>query len=206
MADGMSRSTNGRRIGVVAVQALGRVPRTRSPGSPTASPTRRRSCSCPATRASTWIDQRPTFDSVANYAATTKLRGQLLRPNQIAVPAAPGLRGAAQRAAAAGDAGAARRRAASGPCRDRCATGPCRGSAPRPDFGAVREAADRLLRAERPLIWSGHGVLYAEAWAELTEVAELLGAPVMTTLMGKSGFDETPPAVGRRRPATARAR
>jgi thiamine pyrophosphate-dependent acetolactate synthase large subunit-like protein len=64
---------------------------------------------------------------------------------------------------------------------------------PGADAGAVREAADLLLRSKRPLIWSGHGVLYAEASAELTGVAELLGAPVMTTLMGKSGFDETHP-------------
>ena len=61
---------------------------------------------------------------------------------------------------------------------------------PGPDAGGVREAADLLLRAERPLIWSGHGTLYAEASAELQAVAELLGAPVLTTLMGKSGFDE----------------
>ena len=37
---------------------------------------------------------------------------------------------------------------------------------PGPDAGGVREAADLLLRAERPLIWSGHGTLYAEASAE----------------------------------------
>src|SRR5262249_17480310 len=35
------------------------------------------------------------------------------------------------------------------------------------------------------------GVLYAEASAELVEVAELLPAPVMTTLLGKSAFPET---------------
>jgi thiamine pyrophosphate-dependent acetolactate synthase large subunit-like protein len=59
------------------------------------------------------------------------------------------------------------------------------------DFGAVREAADLLLRAKLPMIWAGNGVLYAEAWEELREVAELLGAPVMNTLQGKSAFNET---------------
>ncbi len=58
------------------------------------------------------------------------------------------------------------------------------------DFGAVREAADLLLRAKSPLIWAGHGVLYAEATAEFQQVAELLGAPMMNTLMGKSAIDE----------------
>ena len=41
------------------------------------------------------------------------------------------------------------------------------------------------------MIWAGNGILYAEASAELQDVAELLGAPVMTTLQGKSAFPET---------------
>ena len=61
------------------------------------------------------------------------------------------------------------------------------------DEGAVREAAERLLAAETPLIWAGQGVLYAEASAELREVAELLGAPAMTTLQGKSAIPEMHP-------------
>ena len=31
------------------------------------------------------------------------------------------------------------------------------------DFGAVREAADLLLRAKLPMIWAGNGILYAQA-------------------------------------------
>ena len=62
-----------------------------------------------------------------------------------------------------------------------------------PDQGAVEEAADRLLAAETPLIWAGSGVLYAKASDELTAVAELLGAPVMTTLQGKSAIPESHP-------------
>ena len=64
---------------------------------------------------------------------------------------------------------------------------------PGPDSGAVREAAQRLIAAKEPLIWAGHGVLYAEASAELVAVAERLGAPVMTTLQGKSAFPESHP-------------
>ena len=67
--------------------------------------------------------------------------------------------------------------------------------APEPD--AVAEAASLLLEAERPLIWSGGGVLFARATAQLRELAELLDAPVFTTMPGKSSFDERHPlAVG----------
>src|SRR5262249_13758088 len=56
------------------------------------------------------------------------------------------------------------------------------------------EAAVRvLLGAKRPLIHAGQGVLYAEATAELIELAELLQIPVMTTLEGKSAFPEDHP-------------
>ena len=61
------------------------------------------------------------------------------------------------------------------------------------DEGAVKEAAERLLAAETPLILAGQGGLYAEASAELAEVAMLLGAPVATTLQGKSAIPEAHP-------------
>lgn len=43
----------------------------------------------------------------------------------------------------------------------------------------VAAAVRLLLAAERPLLHAGHGVLWAEAWDELRELAELLGAPVL---------------------------
>jgi acetolactate synthase I/II/III large subunit len=57
----------------------------------------------------------------------------------------------------------------------------------------VAKAAKALLRAERPIIIAGQGVLYAEASGELVQLAELLHIPVMTTLLGKSAFPETHP-------------
>jgi acetolactate synthase-1/2/3 large subunit len=57
----------------------------------------------------------------------------------------------------------------------------------------VAEAARVLVEARNPVIHAGQGVLYAEAWDELLELAELLSAPVMTTLMGKSAFPENHP-------------
>jgi acetolactate synthase I/II/III large subunit len=57
----------------------------------------------------------------------------------------------------------------------------------------VEAAVRALLAAQRPLIHAGQGVLYAEAWEELRELAELLQVPVMTTLEGKSAFPEDHP-------------
>ncbi|OGA05344.1 MAG: hypothetical protein A2W68_18435 [Betaproteobacteria bacterium RIFCSPLOWO2_02_64_14] len=54
----------------------------------------------------------------------------------------------------------------------------------------IAAAAEVLLGARRPVIHAGQGVLYAEASAELMELAELLQIPVMTTLEGKSAFPE----------------
>lgn len=57
----------------------------------------------------------------------------------------------------------------------------------------IAAAAQVLLEARRPVINAGQGVLYAEATAELVELAELLQIPVMTTLEGKSAFPEDHP-------------
>jgi acetolactate synthase-1/2/3 large subunit len=62
---------------------------------------------------------------------------------------------------------------------------------PRPAGDDIARAADLLLSAERPVIVAGGGVITAEASAELRDVAERLGAPVVTTWMGKGAIDET---------------
>ena len=49
----------------------------------------------------------------------------------------------------------------------------------------------RHAAASCPIINVGHGVLWAEATAELLALAELTHIPVMTTLAGKSAFPET---------------
>jgi acetolactate synthase I/II/III large subunit len=54
----------------------------------------------------------------------------------------------------------------------------------------ILEAARVLLEARSPVIHAGQGVLYAEATEELRELAQLLEVPVMTTLEGKSAFPE----------------
>ena len=62
-----------------------------------------------------------------------------------------------------------------------------------PDPEAVARVADRLVAAKRLVIHAGQGVHWAEAYDELRELAELLAAPVSTSLEGKSAFDETHP-------------
>src|SRR6266849_9223661 len=67
----------------------------------------------------------------------------------------------------------------------------------RPNFGRAAAAADGiaaaaklLLAAKAPVIFAGNGVTQAEAGDELRRVAELLDAPVATTLMAKGIFPE----------------
>ncbi len=62
-----------------------------------------------------------------------------------------------------------------------------------PDPRAVSQVAETLVAAARPVIYAGQGVHYAKAWPQLRELAELLEAPVTTSLQGKSAFAENHP-------------
>jgi acetolactate synthase-1/2/3 large subunit len=62
-----------------------------------------------------------------------------------------------------------------------------------PDPHAVDEVARALVAAERPLLFAGQGVHYAQAWPQLRALAELLEAPVTTSIQGKSAFPENHP-------------
>ena len=77
-----------------------------------------------------------------------------------------------------------------------------------PDPQAVRTAARLLVEASRPVIYAGQGIHWSDAHAELKALAELLAAPVCTSLEGKSAFDEIHPLAlgsgGAAIPATVR--
>lgn len=57
----------------------------------------------------------------------------------------------------------------------------------------VDAAAGALLEAQRPVIMAGQGTLYAEAWEELLELAELVQVPVAATMNSKGVFPEDHP-------------
>jgi acetolactate synthase I/II/III large subunit len=62
-----------------------------------------------------------------------------------------------------------------------------------PNMRQVKEAARLIERARRPVIIAGQGVLLSGAWAELQTFAEKTQIPVITTLLGISGFPENHP-------------
>jgi thiamine pyrophosphate-dependent acetolactate synthase large subunit-like protein len=62
-----------------------------------------------------------------------------------------------------------------------------------PDIADVRRAAATLVGAKQPVIYAGQGIHWARAWQPLRKLAELLGAPVATSLAGKSAFPEDHP-------------
>ncbi len=63
----------------------------------------------------------------------------------------------------------------------------------RPHSRQVREAARMIADAKRPVLYVGGGVIKADASAELLELAELTGAPVVTTLMARGAFPDSHP-------------
>ncbi|HJT04645.1 MAG TPA: acetolactate synthase large subunit [Pseudonocardiaceae bacterium] len=63
----------------------------------------------------------------------------------------------------------------------------------RPHGKQIREAARLLANARRPVLYVGGGVIKARATAALRELAELTGAPVVTTLMARGAFPDSHP-------------
>ncbi|QYN34544.1 acetolactate synthase large subunit [Pseudonocardia sp. DSM 110487] len=63
----------------------------------------------------------------------------------------------------------------------------------RPHGKQIREAAKLMCSAKQPVLYVGGGVLKAEATAELLELAEFTGIPVVTTLMARGAFPDSHP-------------
>jgi acetolactate synthase-1/2/3 large subunit len=61
----------------------------------------------------------------------------------------------------------------------------------RPHSRQVREAARMITEARRPVLYAGGGVIKADAAPELLQLAELTGAPVVTTLMARGAFPDS---------------
>ena len=66
-----------------------------------------------------------------------------------------------------------------------------------PNAESVRAAVELIFQSERPVIYSGGGILKARAADQLRDLAELLDIHVVTTLMNRGGFpDDHPLALG----------
>ncbi|HEY8448581.1 MAG TPA: thiamine pyrophosphate-binding protein [Thermomicrobiales bacterium] len=63
----------------------------------------------------------------------------------------------------------------------------------KPDPALLNEAADRIARARRVVIYCGGGAVQSGAGEYVLEIAERLGAPVLTSIMGKGSIPEDHP-------------
>ncbi|HVG76798.1 MAG TPA: thiamine pyrophosphate-dependent enzyme [Patescibacteria group bacterium] len=70
---------------------------------------------------------------------------------------------------------------------------PVKGWRTGPDPDDVKAAVKMLLAAKDPLLYVGEGVYYADATSELLQFAEAAQVPVLTTLKGKGTFPENHP-------------
>ena len=62
-----------------------------------------------------------------------------------------------------------------------------------PNQNAINDAAALIASSHKPVLYVGGGVIKANGARELLELAELLGAPVVTTLMARGAFPDSHP-------------
>ena len=62
-----------------------------------------------------------------------------------------------------------------------------------PDAQAITDAAALIAQSSKPVFYVGGGVIKANAHKELRELVEILGAPVVTTLMARGAFPDSHP-------------
>ena len=190
MADAISRLSSGDKIGVFCMQsgpgsenAYGGVAQAFGDSSPIVV--------LPGGYARPINQVQPNFNSAQSYAPVTKSSEQLIMPEMTA--------DAIRRAFQAVRSGRPRPALVETPADIASAEvaefsyQPVKRLRYGPDPADVEQAADMLMEAQRPVIYAGQGVHYAKGWDALKQLAELLEAPVTTTLNGKSAFPETHP-------------
>lgn len=62
-----------------------------------------------------------------------------------------------------------------------------------PDNSAILDAAKLIAQSKKPVFYVGGGVIKANAAKELAQLVEVLGAPVVTTLMARGAFPDSHP-------------
>ena len=190
IADGYSRVNNGKRIGVFAMQygpgaenAFAGVATAYSDSSPI--------LVLPWGHSTEWDGLSPVFSSIRAYAPITKWLERVNMPSRV-----PEIMRRAYSRLRMGRPGPVLLETPLDVAVQEVgefAYEPVRAAISAGNPADVDRAAGVLLAARCPIIHAGQGVLYAEAWNELKELAELLQAPVMTTLAGKSAFPEDHP-------------
>ena len=191
IADGFSRTTNGKRIGVFSMQ--------HGPGSENAFPGVAQAFSdnvpillLPSGEAAHRAFIEPFFSAVDNYRNVTKWLARINHQERI-----PELMRRAFYQLRTGKPGPVLLEVSLDVWRLELEGGldytPVKGNKTTPDPHDVKEVAQVLLKAKNLVIHAGQGVMYAEATDDLKQLAELLRAPVMTTMPGKSAFPENHP-------------
>ncbi len=190
IADGISRTTNGRQIGVFIMQ-YGPGTENAFPGAAQAFadnvPTLLIPDGYPTGRAFV----PPSFSAVENYAHVTKWRAQVNQVERV-----PELMRRAFYQLRTGKGGPVLVEVPRNLWNEEVGDfeyAPVKGNRYAPDPQDVRDAVRAMLKAKSLVIHAGQGVLYSEATDELVQLAELLQAPVMTTMPGKSAFPENHP-------------
>jgi len=57
--------------------------------------------------------------------------------------------------------------------------------------GQIKKAVDMMLKAKRPILYAGGGVILGKAAPQFTELAQKLGFPVTSSLMGIGAYPQT---------------
>ena len=191
MADGFSRVTNGKRLGVATIQA--------GPGSENAfaGVAQAFSDSVPILILPGCVSRRsmdiPTnFESVKNYAGVTKWVAQINLADRV-----PDMMRRAFSLLRMGHPAPVMLEiptdVATEDIQDNFEYHIPQPSRPSGDPRSIKKVIKMLKSSKNPILHAGQGVLYAEATDELVEFAELTKVPVMTTLAGKSAFPENHP-------------
>jgi acetolactate synthase-1/2/3 large subunit len=192
MADGYTRVNNGKKIGICAVQqgpgaenAFGGVAQAYSDSTPI--------LIFPGAPPESQLGTPPHFEAFLNYQRITKWSGRINRVDRI-----PDFLRRAFTYLRVGRPGPVLLDLPADVItadfgNAEMSYTPVKGTKGMADPQTVKAAVKALIGAKKPILHAGIGALYAEAWDELREVAELLQAPVMTTLPGKSVFPEDHP-------------
>ena len=191
-ADGISRTSDRQRFGVVAIQsqagaenAMGGISQAYADNIPI--------LVLPGGVMLSQISVKPNFSAVKNYSGIVKQVEAIYRPKDI---------GNVMRRAFH-----ALRNGAPGPVVVELTADVCAQEIPeegqtyrsptamqqQPSNGDIKDTATALLGAAKPVLWAGQGVLFSGATQELEELAELTGIPVFCTMPGKSAMDERHP-------------